>query len=310
MFIPKTLHQRHPNESPFREKRLAHLSLPSLSGTVKTVGKEGAGVAKKTYNWLVTPKSWKGWIGKFPFYATHYAFALPYRGAKFAGRKGVDYAKKAGAPYADYGWKLAKVGVALPKSAYHLSGGPFVEAFKSFFPLLAKRALLDNTRTGVAGMFNIPYAGLSQSWEALKNTALYPLHIVNGIRESVRNAVSGTRMLVNDTRSGIKTLLGTVPAKALGGVLKTPWSYAKIPLRMAGEAGLTAASYGVNLGRVAATPVESVVNGYRSMKRGFEIVDGVQHTFEVGHAKSLRERFGDLFQQETPLMRLASPQMA
>ncbi len=312
MFMPRNLHQRDLAPSFTREARMAYKV--DVIGTGKAAFEKTAAtasVAQKVGSWLVTPTTWKQWIYKIPFYVPYYTAALPFRGAKFLGVKGFEITRNQVTPYVDPAMKFGKVGFYAPKAGYHLGAGPFVEAFKSWFLLLAKRGILDNVKTGAAGLYNVPAAALSQGREAIINTArMLPLDIPIGVGKGVKNLFwdAPRALLSGEVRKAAMLALMDMPINMASGFVKAPYSIAKIPARVAGEAALMATSYGINIGNVLATPVESVVNGYRQMGKGFEVIDKIQETFGIGKAKALRERFKNVFANRTPLFQFGSPE--
>ena len=314
MFMPRNLHHRDMSPDFIREARMVRKI--DVIGTGKAAYEKTAataGVAQKVGSWLVTPTTWKQWIYKSPFYIPYYAAALPYRGVKFVGKKGFDITKNQVTPYVDPAMKFAKVGFYAPKAAYHLGVGPFVEAFKSWFLLLAKRGILDNVKTGAAGMYNVSAATLGQSKEAIVNTVkMLPLDIPIGIGKGAKNVLwdAPKALFSGEVRKAVKMALWDMPKNIASGFVKAPYSIAKIPARIAGEASLMATSYGINIGNVVATPVESVVNGYKQMGKGFDIINKIQETFGIGKAKALRERFKDVFANRTPLFNFGMPATA
>ena len=309
---PITSHHRTYNANPLlTEKRLTYKlggklgSLGSKIGLGKKAEAATAAVTEAPKNWrvgrwLISPKSIKGVIPRLlvaPFYA---GFVLPWEGVK-AGTKGTaNYVKTSS--YYEPAKKTLRQTARLPAGAYHITGGPIMEAGKSMVVRLPMYALHDNVMTGLRAIWNIPATAIGKTarfgWEAIKAPVNIPWQGLKGLKRALWNAPKA--MIARDHRQALHHVISpaTLPGKAIAQPFEAG---GRAVGATTGEIGLTALSYGANFTRAALTPVESVTNGFRRQRKGLKILAGVGEIFKLGNAQNMRERTHAIVNRPKPL---------
>ena len=273
------LFQKNKGDGLFTPNRFAYQAAPNVMpmGGAESAPKAEPGKLAQAGNWLLdkykwlgTPKSILG-LPKLPLVIPVHGSIAAVKGIKALNKGATNIALNATHPVINLGKTVGggatTLGGALATDAWNLTAAPAGEALKSAFIDVPKRAIVNNTRIGLAalfGIFDLAAGTLNAGWQTLT----YPVRVPYGLLTGAKRAIwdmPKTLIFDKDPIAAIKKPLEPI----ISSLASAPLAIAKVPYNIAMDAGIYTAAIASNNARLALTPLESIVNGYCHMSKAF-----------------------------------------